>query len=230
MNSSPGSPKKKDFSRKDITHAISCTPTIRRVVSQKIGRAQASRALIAESARAELELNGVLGLRVAEVAKNANCSMTQIYRYFGSRDGLLAQVLGDMYEEFLHESTRRYMETLLTFPELNIDIIVDSLPSIFDQSVQYRQEMRLQVLATSVTNPELKERLIEITREQYHLWNQHLDVIESRLAAGISIDRRVFTMAIATSMPYYRMLLDETGYTNAEYRQFLKDKLAVTSS
>ena len=56
---------------------------------------------IIESARREIELNGILGLRVADVAAGANYSLTQVYRYFGDRDGLLARVLGDLYEEII---------------------------------------------------------------------------------------------------------------------------------
>jgi AcrR family transcriptional regulator len=55
---------------------------------------------ILESARAELNEQRTLGLRVSEVAKNADTSITLIYRYFTDRDGLLARVLGDMYDEF----------------------------------------------------------------------------------------------------------------------------------
>ncbi|MFM8387622.1 MAG: TetR/AcrR family transcriptional regulator, partial [Actinomycetota bacterium] len=54
------------------------------------------RELILRSARAEIEKNGILGLRVAEVAANAHYSVSIIYRYFGDRDGLIAQVLGDL--------------------------------------------------------------------------------------------------------------------------------------
>ena len=54
------------------------------------------RTLILRSARAEIEKHGILGLRVADVAANAHYSVSIIYRYFGDRDGLLAQVLGDL--------------------------------------------------------------------------------------------------------------------------------------
>lgn len=209
---------KKNFSDTRVT----------RVSTTKNSRSCESRDPILRSARAEIESKGILGLRVAEVAKNANCSITQIYRHFDSRDGLLAEVLGNMYQEFLHDSTNRYMATLNQFQSLTVDHIVDNLPSIFDPDVAYRQELRLQVLAASVTNYILHLRLQEITKDQFRIWNEHLDVIESRLAPGVRIDRRVFTMLIASSMPYYRMLMGDVGYTSEEYRQFLKDKLTIT--
>ncbi|MFN9954552.1 MAG: helix-turn-helix domain-containing protein, partial [bacterium] len=49
---------------------------------------------ILRSAREQIAAKGILGLRVADVAAAAYSSVTQIYRYFGSREGLLARVLG----------------------------------------------------------------------------------------------------------------------------------------
>ncbi|MFM2181252.1 MAG: Bacterial regulatory protein tetR family, partial [Actinomycetota bacterium] len=37
-------------------------------------------------------------MRVATVAARAGCSITSMYRYFGSRDSLLAEVLMALYE------------------------------------------------------------------------------------------------------------------------------------
>jgi AcrR family transcriptional regulator len=45
-------------------------------------RVTESENLILESARTEIEKHGVLGLRVAEVAARAHCSITQIDRRF----------------------------------------------------------------------------------------------------------------------------------------------------
>ena len=55
-----------------------------------------SRTRIIEAAKHELQAVGILGLRVQEVAKIANTSVSLIYKHFEDRDGLLAQVLGDM--------------------------------------------------------------------------------------------------------------------------------------
>lgn len=57
--------------------------------------------MLLQSARTEIEKHGVLGLRVLDVAAGAHCSVTQIYRYFGSRNGLIAHALGDLYQELL---------------------------------------------------------------------------------------------------------------------------------
>ena len=63
-----------------------------------------SRERILAAARREVETKGILGLRVQDVAEEAKVSVPLMYKYFGDRDGLLAEVLGDMFEEFVLES------------------------------------------------------------------------------------------------------------------------------
>jgi hypothetical protein len=88
------------------------------------------------------------------------------------------------------------------------------------------QELRLQILAASTTNEELRLRLESCTQNLLSLWNDGLDEIESRLAAGEKIDRRVFIMMLALQNPYYRALFGEYGFSEDEYRRFLRDKMS----
>jgi hypothetical protein len=48
------------------------------------------------------------------------------------------------------------------------------------------------------------------------------------MAPGESLDRRVFLMVLALQNPYYRALLGEQGFTEDEYRDFLREKMRVT--
>lgn len=77
-------------------------------------RVTESENLILESARTKIENYGVLGLRVAEVAARAHCSITQIDRRFEDRNGFLARALGDIYEESVEqcENTRMTEHTI----------------------------------------------------------------------------------------------------------------------
>lgn len=185
-----------------------------------------SKASILRSARHEIEENGILGLRVAEVAAGANCSITQIYRYFGDRNGLLARVLGDMYEEIVCGSTQAYQVAIFAHDVITVDILVDALPPMFQVNSAANQGVRLQILAASVTNEPLRRRLEEITQAEIDAWEEGLDEVERRLAPGERFDRRVFTMVLATQLPYYRILMGEKGFTSEDFRQFLRDKMS----
>lgn len=189
-------------------------------------RTEGSKGSILRSARREIVENGILGLRVAEVAAGANCSITQIYRYFGDRNGLLARVLGDMYEEIVRGSTKAYQDKVFAKDVITVDDIVDALPSMFEVGATENQRIRLQILAASVTNEPLRMRLEEITQAEAEAWDRGLDEAERRLAPGERFDRRVFTMVLATQLPYYRILMGEKGFSSEDFRQFLREKMS----
>lgn len=199
-------------------------PTMNRLPSSPRTDSQLS---ILRSARSEVEKNGILGLRVADVAAGANCSITQIYRYFGDRDGLLATVLGDVYDELIRVSFERYMDNLRSLDTITIDDLVNGLPTPSQLAAMTSQEIRIQILAVSVKNEQLRRRIENVTREMHVEWEKGLDYVDSRLAPGTRIDRRVFTIMILIQMMYYRTLLGDIGFSDEEYRQFLRDKLTL---
>ena len=191
----------------------------------KSPESQSSRDAILASARREIERVGILGLRVADVASGADSSITQIYRFFKNRDGLLARVLGDMYDEFTENAVSNYKDRIETINPLTIDALVDAIPYQLTPESMRIQELRLQILAASTTNEPLRQRLEVCSRNLLTLWNEGLDEIESRLAPGERLDRRVFIMVLALQNPYYRALIGEHGFTEDEYRRFLSDKM-----
>ena len=199
------------------------------VVGRRNEDRQAVEQAIIDSARREIETNGILGLRVADVATGAHYSLTQVYRYFGDRDGLLARVLGDLYDEILTRTHEGYMAQMKTLNVITLDDIVNSLPTVSKPQAMLVQEIRLQILATSVKNVELRERIEDISRDMYQRWESGLDYIESKLEPGLEIDRRVFTIMLIVQMMYYRTLLGDIGFSDDEYRDFVRDKIVVKS-
>ena len=199
------------------------------VVGRRNEDRQAVEQAIIDSARREIETNGILGLRVADVSAGAHYSLTQVYRYFGDRDGLLARVLGDLYDEILTRTHEGYMAQMKTLNVITLDDIVNSLPTVSKPQAMLVQEIRLQILATSVKNVELRERIEDISRDMYQRWESGLDYIESKLEPGLEIDRRVFTIMLIVQMMYYRTLLGDIGFSDDEYRDFVRDKLVVKS-
>lgn len=180
---------------------------------------------ILASARKQIAEQGILGLRVADVAEGAYSSVTQIYRYFGDRNGLLARVLGDLYQEFLEQSLQSVADRLDGLDVVTIDDIVDALPSPTHDWMRINSGMRLQILATAVTNEELRNRVSLLAQEHLRRWNAYIEDVSSRLKQGEALDSRVFTIMLVMQMAYYRHLLGDDGFSDAEYRQFLKDKL-----
>ena len=58
---------------------------------------------IRRSGLSEIQKLGIIGLRVADVAAGAGGSVPLIYKYFGDRDGLIGDVLGEIIERHFEE-------------------------------------------------------------------------------------------------------------------------------
>jgi AcrR family transcriptional regulator len=183
--------------------------------------------VILASAKRILLSQGILGLRVADVASDANCSITQIYRFFRNRDGLLARVLGDIYDEQSKIAVEQYLARLPRDSAITIKDLVSAVPIVMTEDQIKFHELRLQILAASVHNKELHDRLKVCTQNLYKMWKAGLDEIHLRMAPGENFDERVFFMVFAQQNPYYRTLIDETLFTPDQYRDFLLEILRI---
>ena len=132
-----------------------------------------------------------------------------------------------MYDEFTENAVSYYKTQIENVNPLTIDTLVDAIPYQLTPEAMRIQEIRLQILAASTSNEPLRQRLEVCTQNLLTLWNEGLDEIESRLAPGEKFDRRVFIMVLALQNPYYRALIGEHGFTEDEYRQFLRDKMRL---
>jgi len=182
------------------------------------------RDLILRSARAEIEKNGILGLRVAEVAANAHYSVSIIYRHFGDRDGLLAQVLGDLYEEILDRAAERLAASIPPDGPVTIDQIVALAPKPSEIEKNADSRLRLQILAVAATNPVLEGRMKDIAQQRFKVMKELAAKLKSRLPEDQFFDERVMLIMIVNQLLYYNTLLGEYATTDDEYYAFLKDK------
>lgn len=183
--------------------------------------------LIRASAREDIRLYGILGLRVTRVARRAHCSVTQIYRCFEDRDGLLAAVLGDMFAEITSRRIRSVLSRLRQLEVITLDHVLDLIPT--PSSVGHDDDVvfRSQILAMAAVNDGLRDRLSAIAGETYPSWVEACDIIEARLDRSQSFDRRVVLIGLLNSNLYYNSLLGDRATTDAEYRQYLRDALSM---
>ena len=180
------------------------------------------------SARREIEEQGILGLRIMDVARGAHASLSLIYKYFGSRDGLLARVLGDMYDEIQKTSLAAYMHQLSGNNNLTVEDLVRALPQFDNEDFRLNQYARLQILATSIKNPDLRTRLELLTQEQLRTWREAIANLKSRMKPGEEFDDRFFLMILSTQSMYYRELLGETSFTKEDYTTYVLHILRKT--
>lgn len=181
-----------------------------------------ARSRIIEAAREEVLNRGILGLRVANIARIAGCSITSMYRYFGSRDGVLAEVLLQLYEESFAEIYAMVLERLGGTGPVVVDDIVACIPMPHSETSQKQHEIRSQVLAVAGTNPILRTKLSASMRARRAMLSKVLDELEHRLPAEAKLDRDIFTVLIFNVNFQYNDLMGDDAVTNEQYAALLR--------
>ncbi|GDX14764.1 MAG: TetR/AcrR family transcriptional regulator [Ilumatobacteraceae bacterium] len=181
-----------------------------------------ARSRIIEAAREEVLNRGILGLRVANIARIAGCSITSMYRYFGSRDGVLAEVLLQLYEESFAEIYALVLERLGGTGPVVVDDIVACIPMPHSETSQKQHEIRSQVLAVAGTNPILRTKLSASMRARRAMLSTVLDELEHRLPAEVKLDRDIFTVLIFNVNFQYNDLMGDDAVTNEQYAALLR--------
>ena len=179
------------------------------------------RTRVLAAARQEVVDRGILGLRVANIARSAGCSITSMYRYFGSRDGVLAEVLLQLYEESFEAMYSVVLERLGGTGPVSVDDIVASIPMPFSATSHKEHQIRSQVLAVAGVNPILRAKLEESIQNRRRMLETVLDDLDGRLPAGVRLNREVFTVLIFNLNFHYNDLMGDHAVTNEQYAGLL---------
>lgn len=202
-------------------------------MSPALGDAEKSdkRQMILDSARQEIDEFGIIGLRLARVARGANVSIPLISRYFGGRDGLLAEVLGDWYAEFVKGYQRMVEHWIDSSPQLTLEQFALLSPKPHADDFKRARELRLQVLATAVQNDALRARISETTTES-HLWMKGIIArCRQKLPeADRQFDERIFTVLLFNTMFVFTDLVPNASPDDDEYAQFLVNLIRASSN
>ena len=78
-----------------------------------------SRQRILRATQQELLESGILGLRMEVVAEKAEVSVPLIYKYYGSRDGLLTEVLSRLYDGDSYQKLSAYADVFVEMKMLD---------------------------------------------------------------------------------------------------------------
>ena len=125
-----------------------------------------SRERIKLAARQELSDSGILGLRMEVVAEKAKVSVPLIYKYYKNREGLLTEVLSELYDGDSYEKLAAYVEVFEQMESPTIDDIAVLFATVQQGFRSLDRWRRLQILAASAEIPELRERLAAIHLDQ----------------------------------------------------------------
>lgn len=185
---------------------------------------------ILDSARTEVDQYGIIGLRLSSVAEKAQVSIPLIYKYFEDRDGLLAVVLGDWYEEFTNKFRDKIDSWLDAADSVTLDDFAHFTQKPRAGSMQKDRDFRLKVLSTSLENPQLRLRIKNITNDLYIWGESAIDRLIPKLPSeDRNFDRRIFTLLMFNIMYVFHDMLDQEPVSDSEHSDFLVQLIRASS-
>jgi len=198
--------------------------------AKKFNGDPATRELILKSARSEIDQFGIIGLRLSSVAEKAQVSVPLLYKYFEDRDGLLAVVLGDWYEEFVFRYRAMIDGWIDSASRITLEEFAQLSPKPQAGAMQKDREFRLQVLATALENPQLHRRIKALTIDA-HAWSTTaIDRVIPKLPeSDRHFDRRFFSLLLFNTMYVFYDLLDTERIDDEQYISFLVHLVRASS-
>ena len=177
-----------------------------------------------DAAVAWIEENGSANLKVVDVARASGVSEVLIYRYFDDRQGLLTAALVELWERYMIQpldDARRLIADLpdeAFTPEFLVSLGVQPNSDVARKS----RWARLQVLAASPENPELRRM---ITESQTRINREHeslIALVRSRMPGRHLPSARIMRM-LNQNVIFGFVIEDlvDDPISDAELREFL---------
>lgn len=198
------------------------------MASRKRSSQVVSRATIINAAVEEVLAEGILGLRVHEVAKRAGVSVPLIYKYFTDRNGLLAETLGFIFEQRSFEHLTRVQQVFDSLDQPTVDDFVLLLVLPSQDFRRVRRWLNIQIFAASVEIPALREKMIEVEKHMHAEIVKYVIMMNERLGQQLTFTPRgvaVLTRVIQLGMAH-NDLLDDEGAIDDDFRDIWRMILA----
>jgi AcrR family transcriptional regulator len=170
-----------------------------------------SRERIKLAARQELSDSGILGLRMEVVAEKAKVSVPLIYKYYKNREGLLTEVLSELYDGDSYEKLVAYVKIFEQMESPTIDDIAILFATVQQGFRSLDRWRRLQILAASAEIPELRTRLAAIHLEQQQSLVDFLEIAIRAVASKNpgSTDESI-SAAVALAPPLASLIMTQS--------------------
>lgn len=170
-----------------------------------------SRERIKLAARQELNDSGILGLRMEVVAEKAQVSVPLIYKYYKNREGLLTEVLSELYDGDSYEKLAAYVEVFEQMESPTIDDIAIMFATVQQGFRTVSRWKRLQILAASAEIPELRVRLAAIHIEQQQRVVDFLEIaIRAVASKNPGTTEESISAAVALAPPLASLIMTQS--------------------
>jgi AcrR family transcriptional regulator len=185
-------------------------------------QAHETRGRIVEATRQLLEAEGYAGMTVEAVARRAEVAVQTVYAVFGSKTGILAELLnqttfGPDYED----TVRQTLEEM--DPERRLRGAARIARQIHDaQRTGFDLLRGAGVVAPELARLEQERERIRYEREEAMI---HSLRDAKRLRPGLSYRAARDIMWTLTASDVYRMLVRERGWSSQKYQDWLADTM-----
>ncbi len=170
-----------------------------------------SRERIKLAAREELKDSGILGLRMEVVAEKAQVSVPLIYKYYKNREGLLTEVLSELYDGDSYEKLAAYVEIFEQMESPTIDDIAILFATVQQGFRSLDRWKRLQILAASAEIPELRTRLAAIHLDQQQRVIDFLEIaIRAVASKNPGTTEESISAAVALAPPLASLIMTQS--------------------
>ena len=186
--------------------------------------ADETRAIVLDAAIAWIEENGSANLKVVDVARASRVSEVLIYRYFDDRQGLLTAALVELWERYMIQSLDDARRLIGDLPDeaFTPEFLVSLGVQPNSDAARKNRWARLQVLAASPENPELRRM---ITESQTRINREHeslIALVRSRMPGRHLPSARIMRM-LNQNVIFGFVIEDlvDDPISDAELREFL---------
>ena len=183
-------------------------------------QADETRERIANAARRLLEKTGYAGMTISAVAKAAGVAVPTVYAIFGSKKGIVSELLdaarfGEAYQALFAQVMK------LTDPLERLAFAPRFARQIYEAEVPVENLLR----GAGMLAPELAAVEQERDFQRYDHQAMQIDGLQRAklLRAGLSREAARDVLWSLTSRELYRMLVRERGWSGDQYEQWLKD-------
>ena len=198
--------------------------TARRTYKSQIRQRQAAetRQRIVEATRELLATEGYAGMTIEAVARQAEVSVQTVYAVFGSKTGILTELLNQAtFGADYEETVRRTLEE--SDPELRLRGAARIARQIHDAQQEGFDLLR----GAGVVAPELARLEQERESIRYERQEPMIDSLRDakRLRQELSYRTARDILWTLTGGDMYRMLVRERGWSSQKYQDWLADTL-----
>ncbi len=142
-----------------------------------------SRERILAAARRELMESGILGLRMEVVAELADVSVPLIYKYYRNRDGLLTEILSELYDGDSYDNLGIFSAHIEQMEAPTVEEVAIVFATVQQSFNSLGRWTKLQIMTASIEIPELRTRLEMVHRRQQQQVIEFLEVVIRALAS-----------------------------------------------